>query len=271
MADYAYCSIQDVKDRLDITGSSDDTMLLDIVRAATEIIDGYYRRRFIPETATKRYDGSGTTRLFVDDLLAVTSLIDDDDTWSTTDYLLYPRTAGGTNGPYTWIEVDPDGQYSAFTRERDIVVIAGRWGAYEDTTSTGATVASNPLSDSDTSLEVATGSTIYPGHVLLIESEQIFVTAQSTGSPNDTYTIERGVNGTTAAEHSQGTAINRYRPPFDILELCVELTSRLFKMRDTAYQDATANVELGALQYRRSVRTFLRHEAPVRWYKAGLR
>jgi hypothetical protein len=36
-----------------------------------------------------------------------------------------------------------------------------------------------------------------------------------------TLTIERGVNGTTAATHANSTTITRYRPPLDIMNLCL--------------------------------------------------
>lgn len=269
MADYAYCSIQDVKDRLDIEGATGDVMLLSIVRAATRFIDQHYDRCFVPETATRRFDGSGARRLFIDDLLAVTSLVDDDDTWTTSDYLLYPRNAGGAHGPYVWIETDPDGDYSAFTGERDVVIITGRWGAYEETEDTGATLAA-ALAKAATTMTIATGSGIYPGHVLLIDSEQIFVTGHTTGDENDTYIVTRGVNGTTGAAHDEGAAINRYLSPSEIAELCVELAARLYKMKDTAYQDATASEVLGRLQYRRSAKKFLEEESPIGWYRSKM-
>ncbi|MGD8499060.1 MAG: hypothetical protein PVJ86_00340 [Phycisphaerales bacterium] len=272
MSDYSYCSVKDVKDRLDIqdTTTSDDAMILSIVRAATRYIDQHYgARRFVPETAAKRFDGSGTKTLFIPDLLAVTTLVDDTDTWTSSDYLLYPRNAGGTNGPYTYITIDPDGTYSAFTEERDIVVITGRWGSYEETATTGATLATAITSTTATTISVATGSIIRPGHVLLIDDEQLFVTTRSAGE-NDTYTVVRGVNGTTAATHTQGTAINYYLAPWEIFELCVELASRLYKMKDTAYQDATGSIELGELQYRRAARAYLKAEAPLGWYRARM-
>lgn len=271
---YAYCSIQDVIDRVfdsdtSVT-STEKLMLLGIVQAVAAFINDFYgERRFIPGTAARRFDGSGTARLFVDDLLAVTSLVDDDDTWAASDYLLYPRNAGGVKGPYIWIEIDPDGTYSAFTGERDTVVITGRWGAYEETVATGATLAS-ALTASATSMSVATGSIIRAGHILLIDSEQIFVTDRTTGETNDTYTIERGINGTTAATHNQSAAISQYRPPYDIFELAVELAVRLFKMKDAGYQDGLGAVELGQMFYRRSVQQYMKTEAPPRWHRSGL-
>ena len=99
-------------------------------------------------------------------LLAITTIIDDTTTLTTSDYILYgagPARPKWENGPYTRIDVDPDAtNISYWTEEKDIVSITGRWGLYERSKATGATVQDNPLSDSATSLTVDNGGVV-PG------------------------------------------------------------------------------------------------------------
>ena len=84
---------------------------------------------------------------------------------------------------------------------------------------------------------------IVAGEVIRLDSEQMFVVSVSTNDltvirawdgsvlashnnnvachVNRTLTIERGVNGTTAASHSDSTAITRYLPDADVARWCL--------------------------------------------------
>jgi hypothetical protein len=181
MSDRLYCTVNEILGDLQINGVKDEAGLMQKIRAASDVIDR--RGWFIPQTETRRFDGPNHRRsLLVDPLLAVTSITDDATALASTDYLLYPRNRHWPGGPYTRIEIDPDASsLTAWTREQDIVAIAGRWGLYEETLSTGATVSSQ--TDSSTSLVVNTGAPISPGAVLLIDSEQELVAA--TGAATD--------------------------------------------------------------------------------------
>ena len=60
-----------------------------------------------------------------------------------------------------------------------------------------------------------------------------------------TFTVERGVNGTTAAEQAQTTAINKYVPPWDVQYLCKQMASLMSRKEDSGYAAKTGNVEIG--------------------------
>ncbi len=70
----------------------------------------------------------------------------------------------------------------------------------EDTMSPTTGATAEALDDSETGVDVATGTGGYfrQGDILLIESEQMLVTSVST----DTLTVTRGYGGTTAAAHA---------------------------------------------------------------------
>lgn len=151
------------------------------IEAASQFIDERLGN-FIPVTETRYFDGLGKPDLFVDPLLAITTLTQDTTTIASTQFVLYPRRRHWADGPYTRLTVDPDAvSLSVWTCERDVIALAGRWGMYERTVALAAIVASQ--TDSATSLVVDRADAISPGAMLLIGTEQEQVTA--TGDPTD--------------------------------------------------------------------------------------
>lgn len=169
-----YCTLYELLDDLEENGVRDPETGLRHIRAASQWIERHFGGNFIPITAEKRYDGEGGLELEVDPLLAVTSITDDTTTLISSDYLLYPRNKLWENGPYIRIVIDPDvTSIATWSYERDIVVIDGHWGLYEETKTTGA--SGTLADDSDTGLLADKGSEIWPGAVLKIEDEQVLV------------------------------------------------------------------------------------------------
>jgi len=127
----SYCTLAEVKDALDITGTSLDDLLSDLIQAATGDIDGYCHRSFALTSATKYYDGC-KDRLIVDDLVSVTTLKLDEDgdgtyeeTLATTDYLLCPYN----ETPYWMILLSEQSDYASFAEGvLKGVEIIGTWG-----------------------------------------------------------------------------------------------------------------------------------------------
>lgn len=118
------------------TNSTDDTVMEDIIEAASRHIDNATHRRFYSTSAdeTRYYSATNRERVFVDDLLTVTSVKTDEDydrtyetTFASTDYLLCPDNAILNGEPYTWIEIDPLSS-NYFPTSRRGVKIVGTFG-----------------------------------------------------------------------------------------------------------------------------------------------
>ena len=62
----------------------------------------------------------------------------------------------------------------------------------------------------------------------MIDSEQLYITAIS----DNTLTVQRGVNGTTAATHSGGAAATRYDYPELVVQACLDIAKLTFRNRD---------------------------------------
>jgi len=169
----------------------DETRMFQAIREASDFLQkeiGW----FIPVTLTRSFTGSGSKQLFVPPLLAISSIVNDDDTLTTADYILKPDDGFWPHGPYGQLAVDPDATLlSTWFCEKDGVVIAGRWGKYERSGTTGATVQdSTEQGISQSTLKISDGGKISPGMVLLVGSEQELVTGW--GSPITTVTLLNG-------------------------------------------------------------------------------
>jgi hypothetical protein len=224
---------------LNISGATFDARLLAILEDVSRWIDNYCNRHFYVLEATRRFDGSGSRALAVPDLISVTTLKTDEDqdrifevTWGSGDYLLYPLNAEPQQPwgrPYTRVLVDTEaGTRAVFPSGKSAVEITGMWGFRQVVEDSGADInEGGALGSADTMLTVTDGSKFAVGQTLLIESEQVYLTGIAT---ND-LTVERGINGTAAASHSDGSDIFIYRYPGSVMEACLFQASRLWRQR----------------------------------------
>jgi len=230
----AYCSIADLKTSLGITATTDDTVLRKMAEAASRMIDVYTGRRFYVESATKYYDGAGA-RLWIDDLLAETTLKTDEDgdatyenTFTTSDYHLYPLN----KYPKTYIELSSDSDYGSFGGGiKKAVEIAGTWGYGDGISATpyiADTTISEDLTAGEAAIDVTSATNLSAGQTILIDSEQMFIYSISSS----TLTVECGVNGTTEATHTSGATIYIYQYPYDVWQACIALASAIYQNRN---------------------------------------
>jgi hypothetical protein len=230
-----YASIGDLKTALSVTSTTDDVVMRKIAEAASRMIDKYCGRTFYVESRTWYFDGAGA-RLWVPDLLTVTTLKTDEDgdatyenTFETTDYILYPLNTY----PKTYIEISNDGDYGGFGGGvKKAVQIAGVWGYGDGISATpyivDTTLTAAISSTSATTCTVTAVTNLSPGQTILIDSEQMFIYSISTL----TLTVERGVNGTTAATHSNGASLYIYQYPYDVWQACLALASAIYQNRN---------------------------------------
>ena len=105
----SYGNLTTLKTQLGITGTGEDTSLLQSLETASRSIDTYCKRHFYSKSETKQFRGSGNRLLLNADLLSITTLTtlkDDrstDKTWASTDYELFPL--GDTVYPKELIEL----------------------------------------------------------------------------------------------------------------------------------------------------------------------
>ena len=274
---HTYASTDDLRDYLAGTTyssgwTSDALILRRILETATGRIDAYVgMQSFGARTDTKYYDiGSGSlrnspqlneysgndTEIGVGDRLVqsislgawlvspttVTSYSGTDRTTSETltegynnDFFLTPYNAP----PKIELKMNED-TANALNAGQQTLSIAGTWGYSNNLsgslTTTGAITSTTVTAwgvNSATSLEVAT--------TILVDSEQMYI----TGISSNTLTVERGVNGTTAATHSAGADVYTYIYPSDVVSVCLELGRIFFRDRDAGVTPTIGTGEQG--------------------------
>lgn len=246
-----YATLTQLRERLQIAAAdtSDDARLLLALRQATAQMDRYTARRFAPVVQTRRYDYQAPDRLRLDaDLLELLVLTNGDgESIDLADVRLLP----GGDGPKSALLLDPTSVIFVYeTTRQGAIQVQGVWGwhdawseAWRDSSDT---VQDNPLSASATTITVSDADggdalglapRFQVGQLLRIEDEYLHVTGVDATS--DEITVIRGVRGTTAASHTQGTSIEVYVPPLDVQALCLRWATWL-------YQQVNAGIGAGA-------------------------
>lgn len=221
-----YCRLSHVKsDQAGTTGTTalDDTYVRQVDQVSREFERECGGRKFYSYTGTRYFAGGTRTgrKLWLpDDLLSVSALVVDDNAddvyeltlAANTDYWLSPADASQRGEPYMALELNPNGtQLYRWPTAPRAVKVTGVWGYSAETEDTGLTGTLSDATDTSLTASATAANLIYPGDTLVIESEQVYVTAVVT----TTITVTRGVNGTTAAAHTTKALLVR-RYPRDI-------------------------------------------------------
>ena len=252
---YSYVTVDALKASGSIAGTGDDDERRDLLEAVTEQTDAYCRRTFRTYLATYYLTPEKARAVLLDTeelglgLLAVTTLKTDADgdriyevTWATTDFDLLPLNAANRQRPYYEISVTPDGNQS-FPRVQRGLEIVGKWGFYEDLVRSNSLVNA-VLDATETAIDVDTGGDFEVLQTILIDSEQMYITAVNSNA----LTVERGVNGTTAATHADNAVIDVYRYPRAVTRATLMQASRLWTRRASGYADEVGSVETGIVR-----------------------
>lgn len=256
----AYANLDIIKDRLEFDTVGDDGRVRTLIEAVTRDVDGYCNRSFGPLVATRYFSGNGKGCLLLPwDLIAITTLKEDEDrdgtfetTWATTDYELAPydndptgQADLETTRPYWAIEVNErsNGDKSSFPRGQKRFEVVGKFGYNESTVDSGS-LLSGALDDSSTTVTVDDGSDFHALQTILVDSEQMYVTDISG---ND-LTVDRGVNGTTAASHADNATVSILEVPSQVREAVVVETVRRWQMERADYASQTGSVETGEVR-----------------------
>jgi hypothetical protein len=259
---HTYATADDLRDYLAGTSyssgwTSDAGSIRRILEAVSRRIDDYCGGgTFGPLTETRHYDiGSGSLR---DSPQYQTVAITDDiktsmstpgvvplDGWivSPTTVTAYGATDRATSEtltegyandfflmpynsvPKTILKLNED-TTKGFDAGQQTLSILGSWGYTADTVS--VTTSDAIGSTTATSASVTSATNLGPAQTILIDSEQLYITAIS----GNTLTLERGVNGTTGATHSGGATVYRYDYPELVVQAALDLAKIVFRDRD---------------------------------------
>ena len=261
---HTYATADNLRDYLAGTNyssswTSDAAIISRIVEASSRIIDNYVgMQSFGARTETRYYDiGSGSLRNSPQNVRDTTN--DSNigissgyvnavvlDAWlisttSVTSYKSTDRSASETltegydndfwlmpynSTPKVELKLNEDTAKALYGGQQTLA-IAGSWGYTNDTTPAKTTVDA-VSSTTATSVSVASAGDLSPAQTVLVDSEQLYITSIS----GNTLTVERGVNGTTAATHSSGASVYAYAYPELVIQTCLDLGKIAFRDRD---------------------------------------
>jgi hypothetical protein len=215
-------------------GSGDDAEMFQLMLAVSEWVDHWCNRHFYPRTQTLEFDGDGSARLLIPDLIAITSIKEDtnddkifDTTWGAGDYWLEPYNAEPTEHwgrPYTLIRVRAKGAQDTFTKGEQHFHIAGRWGYREYKEDSGSDLNDASMTTTKATVAVTSGTDFAIGQTIMIGAEQMLITNIATNN----LTVARALNGTTAAAHANNSDVYILRWPAAVERAALVQTARIW-------------------------------------------
>lgn len=262
----AYANLADLKGALvgNVTITTHDPRLREMLEAISRVVDEYIGRHMYSYTATRYFSGNGLNVLTLPwDLIAITTLKEDttadatyDNTWATTDYILsaglgnYDVDPTGrayleNTRPYWTIEVDrrSTGSESRFAQHQRRFELVGKFGFAESKLRAVSLVNDADVTVTDLTLTVDNGDEFSIGQTILIDSEQMYITNIDTST--ELLTVERAVNGTTAAAHANNSVTDIIEYPTPVREAVLLEAGLLFETR--GYRRQLGNFDTGII------------------------
>lgn len=257
-----YATLAQAKRELKTTATNDDAVIKQALRHVTARINQIKAPiEYMPRREIRRFDAAGnhivdagyTLLLFDDPFLELVEIEDGEGTTLTAyvrstdtgDYILSGRTT-----PYYQIGLAENGSknwYAYNGSVQDAIAIDAYWGfrrRYSEAWLTSNdTVQNNPLSSNATSLTVTDADGLDSegltprfsyGQLLKIESE--FLEVVDVNTTTNALTVNRGVRGTTAAAHAQGTPISIFAPEPTVTRAALRWADYLYARRGSFEQ-----------------------------------
>jgi hypothetical protein len=255
---HVYASLSEFKDFLREQGSTSlgtnqDATMLGVLESASRRIDEFCGRGsgFGPATAIRKYDGDGGCELsFAADLATSTPTI----TCATatggtgvavtveTDYYLRSGSGGYSGPPWREMVFHSGSRFGAGYR---VTSVSGTWG-YPVITRDLAVTTAEALDATEQVVDVSALTGISPGMTLLCESEQLYVSA-TTDAVQDTITVDRGCNGTTAATHDTAKTLQRIIYNAAVVDACNRVALRRWRARDAGADGMDGGGQVGVI------------------------
>ena len=141
--------------------------------------------------------------------------------------------------PKVEIELNEDTS-KGFHGGQQTLSVTGVWG-YSNDLSGEKTTTGTIATETETAWGVEDASTLNTAQTIKVDDEQMYI----TGISSNTLTVERGVNGTTAATHTAGTSVYTYVYPTLVVQACLDLSKIYFRDRDLGVTQTIGTPEMG--------------------------
>jgi hypothetical protein len=273
---HVYASVAELNDTLTKAGgtslvnAANNARKVEVLNEVSRLIDFKAHRGggFGPWVGTHYYDGArGDTLWLRADLASLTTLSVADAVGETpvipvveTDF--YLAGLSSYEAPYRKIVLHGEGTTTAFGTGPRTTSVTGTW-SYPYRTSLLTVTTGEALDTTETEVDVSALTGLYAGMTILVDSEQMYITA-TTDSTTDSITVERGANGTTAATHITASPISRYLYDSTVHTLAIRLAEKRWKARDAGADGSDGGADVGTVSPREGEDTIIRRMlAPV--------
>jgi len=151
------------------------------------------------------------------------------------DFLLEPYN----RSPKTLMKLEEDTTDSLYGGQQTLTIL-GQWGWQTDTASASALNAAIS-STTATAVTLTSGShPVYAGDTIIIDTEQMYVSTKN----GVTLTVIRGVNGTTAATHSDAAVVSTWIYPDDVIQAALDIARTYWRSRDAGLTTVIGSGEM---------------------------
>lgn len=278
-----YCTLADVRAELKAVSTTEDNALLTYIEQVSRRIDlemgSEFAPFFAPYTEARQYlvtpdrvNSLFNTFLFVDPLLTLTAVSLGATALTLSTQVEAQALKPGHPYQRLWLKSKALTWYdcncgASWPYEPLYVTITGVWGhhpryanAYTsvDTITTvggiNASVTSFTVVDVDGARPNGITPRLSAGNVILVDDELMHVSA--TNTTTNTVTVQRGVNGTAAAAHAQGTAVEVYSVDTTIQRVTARQAALLYARRGAF--EVTSITDVGVTSYPQDLLTEMR-------------
>lgn len=252
---FEYATVTDVRlGTLIESGNADDALILFYIRQASKDIHDIAQCTFSPRIETHYYDApnlggswpqlaadrytldtkavGGRTLNLMDDLLELTTLTNGDGTTiASSQYVLEPYNESSKNRLTLLRSSTVNFVQNASADWQRVISILGVWGSHDDyanawvdsTTVLGVAITTTGA----TTFTSSSGASLKAGWIIKIDSEYLYIVSISS----NTVTVQRGVNGSTAATHLINTVVYYWEVMFQIEGICRQAAVLYYNLR----------------------------------------
>lgn len=240
-----YATLSELKSRLSVQSNDYDATMWHMLHVSSRLIDRYCSRCFYVRTVSRRFDVDDRSGFAVVDLISVNQLVEDCDgdrvyerVRHRDDYILYPLDAEPESAHGAGFARVQDGSSNGFPLGSATVQINGRWGYRAYLVDVASRIANSGamLSAASRSMVLDDASSVVAGQTLQIDGEQMFVTQVGGKVVN----VLRGVNGTVAASHPDGSELKMLQYPAEVTEATLMLAVDRWRRRDGFFGGASS-------------------------------
>ncbi len=236
----SYCLAADLKTYLNITTSTDDTLLQLMLDAATNRIDSFTGRTFQAAADETRYfdpsrdvDGDGILSLDTD-LSYITSVLNGDTQNITTSIYTNPRNTT----PYYEIGIKSSAAtyWAYLTDVQNSISITGRWAWMKRGAITALSRSTNVVTATVKAPDVSVGATVFVVGCADTSFDGTFTVISNTGS---------AITWAQIAGNDTDTTATLLYTPTDIVAVCRRLASWMYRQKDTQMGDSDRPILAG--------------------------